>query len=124
MWYQGAGFSQQRPPADSTYGAHIKGQCSSTGGNRATNYIIRNNLMVGVTHRFVRISSSLLNPDGSDSMPTFSGNVFAAEYGQTFGQVEQLETIRVKEAKYTDDIEAYLGENSDGTNVYWYIDEQ
>ena len=124
MWYQGAGWSQQRPPADSVYGAHIKGQCSSTGGNRATNYIIRNNVMVGVTHRFVRISSSLLNPDGSDSMPSFSGNIFAAEYGQIFGQVEQLETIRVKEAKHNYDVDEYLGENSDGTNTYWFIDQK
>ena len=126
MWYQGAGWSQQRPPADSVYGAHIKGQCSSTGGNRATNYIIRNNLMVGVTHRFVRISSSLLNPDGSDSMPSLSGNVFAAEYGQTFGQVEQLDpkNIRVKEAKHNYNIEEYLGDKSDGTNIYWFIDQK
>ena len=107
MWYQGAGWSQQRPPADSVYGAHIKGQCSSSGGNRATNYIIRNNLMVGVTHRFVRISSSLLNPDGSDSMPSFSGNIFAAEYGQIFGQVEQLETIETLSATNTVEAETW-----------------
>ena len=123
MWYQGAGWSQQRPPMDSVYGAHIKGQCSSS-GNRATNYIIRNNLMVGITHRFVRISSNLLNPDGTDSMPTFVGNVFAAEYGQKFGQVEQFETPRVSEPKYTGDVKEYLADRSDGTNTYWFIDQK
>ena len=49
---------------------------------------------------------------------------FAAEYGQIFGQVEQLETIRVKETKHNYDVDEYLGDYSDGTNTYWFIDQK
>jgi hypothetical protein len=37
----------------------------------------------------IQVSSGLLNPNGSDSMPTMSGNLFIGKQGQRFGVANQ-----------------------------------
>ena len=37
----------------------------------------------------IEVSSGLLNPDGSDSMPTLEGNLFIGKKGQRFGVLNQ-----------------------------------
>ena len=125
MWYASRGFCEQRPPADRTWGAHIKGRCSRT-GNRAKDYVIKDNVFVDGKDRLLQITSNLYNPDGSDSMPSFSGNIFVEEYGRKFGQVEQSDTPEQQiDANFDFDTAKYLAERclgkSDDTNEFWFI---
>lgn len=124
MWYASRGFCEQRPPADRSWGAHIKGRCSAT-GNRAKNYIIRNNVFVDGKDRLLQITSNLYNTDGSDSMPTFSGNIYVEEYGRKFGQIEQSDTPYSQEdVRFDFNSVEYLAERSlgksDGTDEFWF----
>ena len=118
MWYAGRGFCEQR--SDKGAGAHIKGW-SGAGNirNRATNYKINNNLFVDTNGMMVETCSQLTNPDGSDSMPTLSGNTFAAKLGADFGVVSP--TSDVERRKYGPAIPGYLGERS--TNDTFWIEE-
>ena len=128
MWYASRGFCEQRPPIDRTWGAHIKGRCSRT-GNRATGYVIKNNVFVDGKDRLLQITSNLYNVDGSDSMPSFSGNLFVEQYGRKLGQVWQSDTpdqqidatFDFNSAKYLE--ERTLGK-SDGTNEFWFAKNQ
>lgn len=125
MWYASRGFCEQRPPADRSWGAHIKGRCSRT-GNRAKDYVIKDNVFVDGKDRLLQITSNLYNPDGSDSMPSFSGNLFVEEYGRKFGQVLQDEDPAQQiDAKFDFDCAKYLAESSlgksDETNEFWFI---
>ena len=93
MWNAGSGFCEQRPI---TYeSAHIK---SWTGekNNRAKNYVIRDNVLACGKPMLVEINSKLTNSDGSDSMPTMSGNVFIGKRGQKFGVVNQGSPVNRK----------------------------
>ena len=124
MWYASMGFCEQRPPADRTWGAHIKGRCSRT-GNRATGYVIKDNVFVYGKDRLLQITSNLYNVDGSDSMPSFSGNIFVEQYGKKLGQVEQSDTpYNQIDAKFDFDCAKYLDERalgkSDGTDEFWF----
>lgn len=96
MWDSGYGYCQQRP--DGTTGAHIKSWCN--GCNRATGYVVRNNVFARGKEKLIEISAGLTNPDGSDSMPTLTDNVFIGTKGQRFGVVNQGTAI---ERKYDDD---------------------
>ena len=119
-WYASYGLCETRPTWDRSWGAHIKGRSSNT-GNRAKDYVIRNNYFIGCKDRLVQITSNLYNPDGSDSMPTFSGNVFVLEYGKQFGQVQQRSDPGTQiDAKFDLNVVAYLGEKSDGTDQFWF----
>ena len=125
MWYASRGFCEQRPPADRSWGAHIKGRCSRT-GNRAKDYVIKDNVFVDGKDRLLQITSNLYNPDGSDSMPSFSGNIFVEEFGRKLGQVLQDEDPAQQiDAKFDFDTAKYLAERSlgksDGTNEFWFI---
>ena len=125
MWYASRGFCEQRPPADRSWGAHIKGRCSKT-GNRAKDYVIKDNVFVDGKDRLVQITSNLYNTDGSDSMPTFTGNIFVEEYGRKFGQIEQSDTPEVQiDAKFDFETAKYLIERtlnkSDSSNEFWFI---
>ena len=125
MWYASRGFCEQRPPIDRTWGAHIKGRCSRT-GNRAKDYVIKDNVFVDGKDRLVQITSNLYNKDGSDSMPTFTGNIFVEEYGRKFGQVEQSDTPEQQvDAKFDFDTAKYVIERtlnkSDSSNEFWFI---
>ena len=90
------GFCRQRP--DLNGGAHVK--CWRFNGglfnNRASGYVIRNNVMSGSRDMFVEISSSIMNPDGSDSMPKMEGNVFVGRHGQRFGVLNQGKAVELK----------------------------
>ena len=44
----------------------------------------------------VEISSSIMNPDGSDSMPRMEGNVFIGRQGQRFGVLNQGTAVELK----------------------------
>ena len=85
MWDAATGFCEQRP--DLNCGAHVKSW--RNGSNRATRYRIRNNLFAGSREMLIEVSSGLLNPDGSDSMPTLEGNLFIGKKGQRFGVLNQ-----------------------------------
>ena len=124
MWYASMGFCEQRPPADRTWGAHIKGRCSRT-GNRATGYVIKDNVFAYGKDRLLQITSNLYNVDGSDSMPSFSGNVFVEQYGKKLGQVWQSETPEKQiDAIFDSDCAKYLDERTlgktDGTDEFWF----
>ncbi len=124
MWYASRGLCESRPPIDRTWGAHIKGRCSGN-GNRAYNYVIRNNLFVDGKDRLLQITSNRYNPDGSDSMPSLSGNIFVEQFGRKFGQIEQSETPQSQEdAIFNFDVAAYVAERtlgkSDGTDQFWF----
>ena len=128
MWYASRGFCEQRPPADRSWGAHIKGRCSRT-GNRAKDYVIKDNIFVDGKDRLLQITSNLYNTDGSDSMPSFSGNLFVEQYGRKLGQVWQSDTPDQQiDAKFDFDCAKYLEERSleksDGTNEFWFCKNQ
>ncbi|MBR1921555.1 MAG: hypothetical protein IJ829_06090, partial [Kiritimatiellae bacterium] len=110
------GFCEHRP--DRRQGAHIK-SWRYWGGehhtNRARGYVIRDNVFDRSGDMLVEISSSLLNPDGSDSMPTLSDNVFVGEKGQRFGVLNQGKVV---ELAYDDDLPARLGPDVAGNNVF------
>ena len=101
------GFCEQRP--DRTQGAHIK--CwrywgGNSHNNRATGFVIRDNVMCMGGNMLVEISSSIMNPDGSDSMPEMTGNVFVGEAGQRFGVLNQGKAV---ELKYNESLPGLLG---------------
>ena len=128
MWYASRGFCEQRPPADRSCGAHIKGRCSRT-GNRAKDYVIKDNIFVDGKDRLLQITSNLYNTDGSDSMPSFSGNLFVEQFGRKLGQVWQSDTPDQQiDAKFDFDCAKYLEERSlgksDKTNEFWFCNKQ
>ena len=123
MWYSGYGFSEQRPPADRSWGASIKGHAGEP-SNRANGYVIKNNVFVDGKDRLLQITSNLYNPDGSDSMPTFEGNIFVEEFGRKLGQVEQSDTpYQQVDAIFNFDSLQYLSERTFGRskdNEIWF----
>ena len=110
MWNAGVGFCRQRP--DRSMAAHVKSWRNSC--NRATGYRIRRNLFACGAEMILEISSGLVNPDGSDSMPMMEGNVFVGARGQRFGVVNQG---RPSKLAYDENIVSLLGERFAG-NVY------
>lgn len=105
------GFCKQRP--DVTTGAHIKGWRGSL-RNRAAGFVVKGNVFSRSDEMFVEISSELRNPDGSDSMPELSGNVFVGRRGQRFGVLNQG---KAEELKYDDELVRRLGARY-ADNVY------
>ncbi|MBQ8510771.1 MAG: hypothetical protein IJ493_12780 [Clostridia bacterium] len=116
MWYAGYGFCEQRPDGGAT---HIKGW-SGINRNRATGFVIRYNRIVETNGAMVQIQSDLYNPDGSDSMPTLEGNIFAGRTGDSFGLLGMND---VKSQAYTaPSIVDYVSEYSNG-DVFGFIEE-
>ena len=116
MWYAGYGFCEQRPDGGAS---HIKGW-SGGNRNRAYHYVIKHNLMFGTKNTFVQIVSPLRNPDGSDSMPRFMNNDFAAIQDGKFGTVSVESNPGIH--SFGADLPEYLGGMSDG-DVFWYKNE-
>ena len=90
------GFCRQRP--DAGEGAHIK-SWRFTGGsdrNRASGFAVKNNVFYRSGDMLVEISSGLFNPDGTDSMPEMTGNVFIGEKRQRFGVLNQGKAVELK----------------------------
>ena len=96
MRSSGEGFCFQRP--DRAGSAHVKGW-RYTGGssnrNRAEGFVIRDNVFADCRDMFVEISSSITNPDGTDSMPKMEGNVFIGRDGQRFGVLNQGRAVEI-----------------------------
>ncbi|MBO5220633.1 MAG: right-handed parallel beta-helix repeat-containing protein [Clostridia bacterium] len=114
MWNAAEGFCEQRPDHDQ--GAHIKGW-SGGNRNRATGYVVKNNLMIGSKDMLVQIMSDLYNPDGSDSMPTLAGNHFVGTLGGQFGVIAMEDQTR---QMYGPGAVDYVGGKSDGTDTFWF----
>ena len=114
MWNAAEGFCEQRPDHDQ--GAHIKGW-SGGNRNRATGYVVKDNLMIGSKDMLVQIMSDLYNPDGSDSMPKLSGNHFVSTLGSQFGVLAMDDQTRQPYGPGTVD---YVGGKSDGTDTFWF----
>jgi len=112
MWDAAVGFSEQRP--DHQQGAHVKSWNNTC--NRATDYVIRNNLFCGSREMLIQVSAGLLNPDGSDSMPKMEGNLFIGKKGQRLGVVNQGKPA---DLPYTDEGVAKIGAPC-VNNVYLY----
>ena len=106
----GCGFCRQRP--DLSQAAHIKSW--RNGANRATGYAIRDNVFAFGEEMLVEVSAGLANPDGSDSMPEMTGNVFIGREGQRFGVLNQGKPV---ELKYDRKLVSALGERYAG-NVF------
>lgn len=114
------GFCEQRP--DRTQGAHIK--CwrywgGNSHNNRATDFVVKDNVMCVGGNMLVEISASIMNPDGSDSMPAMTGNVFVGATGQRFGVLNQGKAV---ELKYDESLPASLGERY-ADNVFATVSE-
>ncbi len=116
MWYAGHGFCEQRP--DRGEAAHIKTWYGLPAErNRATNFHIKNNLMLYANDSLVHIFSNLYNHDGSDSMPTLENNHFLAKRGDDFGMVSKTDnTIKV----YDENILDYIGDITKGDTFWIY----
>ena len=93
MFDAGYGFCEQRP--DRNEGAHIKSWGAGV-NNRAKNYVIRNNVMIGAQDMIVQIGSLLKNHDGGTSLPRLEGNVFYGRVGQQFGVISDQSNKRLK----------------------------
>ena len=109
-WDAGYGFCEQRP--DHRQAAHIKSWRNRC--NRATGFTIRRNLFIRANEMVLEISSGLLNPDGSDSMPRLEGNVFYGVEGQEFGVLNQGDP---KVLQYNSSTTAVLDRNGSGNVV-------
>ena len=112
MWDAATGFCQQRRP-DTKGGAHIKSWCN--GANRATRFLVRNNLCAFSRNELLEMSSGLPNPDGSDSMPTLEGNTFIGYKGQIFGVLNYGKPIWLK---YDDSLAGKLDARHTGNLFY------
>jgi len=92
MFDAGYGFCEQRP--DRNDSAHIK-SWGAIVGNRAKNFVIRKNAMIGAQDMLVQIGSLLKNHDGQSSLPVLENNVFGGRTGQCFGVVSERSNDRV-----------------------------
>ncbi len=84
MWDAGYGLCEQRP--DVTQDAHLKSWESS---NRATGFIVRDNVFARANSQFFQVCSRLHNPDGSDSMPRLERNLVLGR-AKRLGAIEQI----------------------------------
>ncbi|MBQ8818604.1 MAG: hypothetical protein IJZ83_08510 [Clostridia bacterium] len=128
MWNAGLGFCETRGYWDRGFSAHIKCQFTAP-CNRAEEFYIKNNTMVGIRDQFLHIRTTF-----KDSLPEFSGNVFYGYYDSdgnaTYAQGERIGEVRVttesqKFVSYDNHTEEYLKENL-GTkygegNKYYFI---
>lgn len=114
MWNAAEGFCQQRP--DKNMGAHIKSWRNNS--NRATGFVIRNNLVAYSREMLVEISAGLTNPDGSDSMPVVEGNVFVGRNNQRFGVLNQGSP---EEHKFSRELPDAIAQNAKN-NIFLYLE--
>ena len=84
MWNAGTGFCQQRPVTNEA--AHIKGWGHQ---NRAKNFVIRDNVLACSKAMLIHVNPTLVNSDGSDSLPAMTGNVFIGAKGRRLGYLNQ-----------------------------------
>lgn len=115
MWYAGQGLCEQRP--DRNHDAHIKSWIHS---NRATGYVIRDNVFAGAHRQLVEVCTSLDNPDGSSSLPRLENNVFIGKPPTLFGTVSRtaVELARPAYWPLAAETEGRLGELGPGNRVH------
>lgn len=101
MFDSGYGFCEQRP--DRNEAAHIK-SWGAGDNNRATGYVIRNNVMAGAQDMLVQIGAAK-NYDGTSSMPVMENNLFIGEAGRKFGMISETSNKRLV---YGADSEAFV----------------
>ena len=95
MWNAGLGFCETRGIWHRGYSAHIK--CQHTAPcNKAENFVISGNTMIGVRDQFLQIRTSF----GKDSMPTLTNNTF---YGRYDFDGTATNGYRLGEVRVTDD---------------------
>lgn len=107
MWRAGEGFCAQRP--DHQQSAHIKSWRNHC--NRAAGYAVRDNVFACGRDMLIEVSADLLNPDGTSSMPEFTGNTFFGTEGQRFGVLNQGKPA---ELVYDETLSAKLAESVHG----------
>ena len=129
MWNAGLGFCETRGYWDRSFSAHIKCQFSAP-CNRAENFVIENNKMVGIRDQFLHIRTSF----DQNSLPLFSGNTLYGNYdvngdadskqGDRIGEV-RVTTESQKFVSYNSNVETYLSENMGDkygeNNKYYFI---
>ena len=86
MWYAGYGLCSTRD--DKSNACHIQGW-RFFDRNRATNFVIRNNVMIDSYNQIINAYTTQINADGSNSMPVLNNNIMLNKaYGQ-FGIIRQ-----------------------------------
>ena len=128
MWNSGTGFCETRGVWDRGFSAHIKCQFSSP-CNKADNFVISGNTMVGISGSFIQIRNSY----GVDSMPLFENNTLygyydfegEADQGYRIGEVRVTSDGEQIWTPYDTNIDAYLAENMGSKygedNKYYFI---
>ena len=125
MWNAGKGFCETRGIWDRGFSAHIKSQFTAP-CNRAENFVISNNVMVGVRDQFLQIRNSF----GKDSMPTLTNNTFygcydfegTAQNGYRLGEVRVASDNKQIWVSYDFQNEQYLQANvSSATGNKFYF---
>jgi len=125
MWNAGKGFCETRGIWDRGFSAHIKSQWTAP-CNRAENFVISNNVMIGVRDQFLQIRNSF----GKDSMPTLTNNTFygcydfegTAQNGYRLGEVRVASDNKQIWVSYDFQNEQYLQANvSSATGNKFYF---
>ena len=114
MWNAGKGFCETRMIWGRGFSAHIKSQFTAP-CNRAENFVISNNVMIGVRDQFLQIRNSF----GKDSMPTLTDNTFygfydfegTAQNGYRLGEVRVTSDKEQIWVSYNLQNEQYLTDN-------------
>lgn len=127
MWNAGYGFCETRPIWGRGFAAHIKSQFGAP-CNRAENFAITDNVMIGARDGFIQIRNSY---DGS--MPEFDNNTIygyydldgSAKSGYRIGEVRNTTDNEQIWASYDTNIDAYIAENMGSKygegNKYYFI---
>ena len=114
LWYAGRGFSEQRPNKNA--GAHIK---SWQHRNRASGFVIRNNVIADTKDYLIQIWSGLLNADGSESMPAFENNLLLGTVGGKLGYFGQKDaTFLAYNLKAEENMDGYGKDNT-----FWFTEQ-
>ena len=128
MWNAGKGFCSTRPIWDRGFAAHIKSQKSAP-CNRATEFEITDNVMVGIGSSFLLIRSTF----GESSLPLFENNALygycdvdgTAAGGYQIGVVAGVTDGEEEEVSYDTNVETYLatqfGSKYGAGNEYYFI---
>ena len=86
MWYAGHGLCETR--SDKANACHIQGW-RFYDRNRATNYVIRDNVMIDSLNQIVNVYTTQVNADGSNSMPILNNNIMLGKEKGQFGVLHQ-----------------------------------
>ena len=128
MWNAGFGFCETRMIWARGFAAHIKSQFTSP-CNRAENFVISNNVMIGARDSLLQIRNSY----GVEYMPLFENNTLygkldvdgTAANGYRIGEVRVKSEDTQEWQSYDANVEAYLAENMGDKygegNKYYFI---